>query len=141
MKHPKYCGTVSSFTSVIIHLIIMNRYPYSNGHLLVAPLRHAGDLEDLTEAESADLMRLTRSCVCVLKEVMNPGGFNVGINLGGTAGAGVEEHLHVHIVPRWEGDNNFMAVVADTRVIPEHLKITYDKLLPRFHALNAGGKK
>ena len=118
-----------------LSMVMMNRYPYNNGHLLVAPLKHTGELDDLEQDVMKDLMMVTRSTIAILKEVMNPDGFNVGINLGLVAGAGVEEHLHIHIVPRWNGDTNFMAVLGETRVIPEHLLETYRKLRPHFMAL------
>jgi len=116
-------------------MVMMNRYPYNNGHLLVAPMKHTGVLDDLEQEELKDLMKVTRSVINILKEVMSPEGFNVGINLGLVAGAGVEEHLHIHIVPRWNGDTNFMAALGQTRVIPEHLLETYRKLRPHFMAL------
>ncbi|MEJ2024869.1 MAG: HIT domain-containing protein [Deltaproteobacteria bacterium] len=113
-------------------MVIMNRYPYNNGHLLVAPVRHVGSLDSLSEDELLDLMEMVRRAINALKKQMNPEGFNVGINLGKVAGAGVEEHLHVHIVPRWNGDTNYMTVVGALRVIPEHIRNTYEKLLPYF---------
>lgn len=113
-------------------MVIMNRYPYTNGHLLVAPVRHVPDLDSLSEEESLDLLGMVRESVGILRKVMAPDGFNVGLNLGHVAGAGVEEHLHFHIVPRWEGDTNFMPVLGEVRVIPEHIKETYDKLSPYF---------
>jgi ATP adenylyltransferase len=117
-------------------VVLMNRYPYNNGHLLVAPVKHASELEQLNNKESLDLLGMVRRSVEILKKVMNPEGFNVGLNLGRVAGAGVEEHLHFHIVPRWNGDTNFMTVLGDVRVIPEHLKETYRKLLPYFGEAN-----
>jgi ATP adenylyltransferase len=116
-------------------MVIMNRYPYNNGHLLVAPIRHVPGLEALSEDESLDLMRMLRQSMAVLKETMRPEGFNVGLNLGRVAGAGVEAHLHFHIVPRWGGDTNYMAVVGDVRVIPEHIRATYRKLAGPFEKL------
>ncbi len=113
-------------------MVMMNKYPYNNGHLLVAPWRHVAALEDLTDEEMADLMKKVQSCVRILRRTMRPDGFNVGLNLGAAAGAGVESHLHFHVVPRWEGDTNFMTVFADVRSIPEHLRQTYDKLRPHF---------
>lgn len=113
-------------------LVMLNRYPYSNGHLMVAPVRHTADLDALTDPEVLELYRTVALCREVLERASSPHGFNIGINLGRAAGAGVEEHLHVHVVPRWNGDNNFMSVVADTRVIPEALLATYDRLLPFF---------
>jgi ATP adenylyltransferase len=113
-------------------LVIMNRFPYINGHLLVAPARHVPDLESLTEKETLDLLLMVRRSIEVLKKVMSPEGFNVGLNLGSVAGAGVEAHLHFHIVPRWNGDTNYMSVLGEVRVIPEHIVETYGKLLPHF---------
>jgi ATP adenylyltransferase len=113
-------------------LVMMNRFPYINGHLLVAPKRHAPDLGSLTEQETLDLLLTVRQSIDVLKKAMDPNGFNVGLNLGKVAGAGVEEHLHFHIVPRWEGDTNYMTVLGEVRVIPEHIRETYNKLQPYF---------
>ena len=101
---------------------LLNAYPYTGGHLMVVPYRECPDLDGLTEEELSDLMRLTRRCVQALREVMKPDGFNIGVNLGRAAGAGIEEHLHIHVVPRWTGDTNFMAVVADTTVVPQALR-------------------
>jgi ATP adenylyltransferase len=113
-------------------LVMMNRFPYNNGHLLVAPLRHVPGLDLLDEQEMLDLLLMVRRSVEVLKKVMKPEGFNVGLNLGRVAGAGVEEHLHFHVVPRWNGDTNFMTILDDVRVIPEHLQRTYEKLRSNF---------
>jgi ATP adenylyltransferase len=113
-------------------LVMMNRFPYNNGHLLVAPVKHASGLEQLNNKETMDLLLMVRRSIEILKEVMNPEGFNVGLNLGHVAGAGMEEHMHFHIVPRWKGDTNYMTVLGDVRVIPEHIRETYRKLLPRF---------
>jgi ATP adenylyltransferase len=115
-------------------LVMMNRFPYNNGHLLVAPLRHVSGIEFLDERESLDLLLMVRRSVEVLKKAMGPEGFNVGLNLGRVAGAGVEEHIHFHIVPRWNGDTNFMTILDDVRVIPEHLQQTYEKLRSDFGA-------
>jgi ATP adenylyltransferase len=120
-------------------LVIMNKFPYINGHLLVAPVRHVPDLASLSEAETLDLMKRVRNAVEVLKKVMSPDGFNVGLNMGKVAGAGVEAHMHFHIVPRWNGDHNFMTVLGEVRVIPEHIEATYEKLLPHFEAFNEYG--
>ena len=110
--------------------VIMNRYPYSNGHLMVAPYRHIADLEDFTTEEMAEMHVLLVKCRTALGRAMAPQGFNVGMNLGEVAGAGIADHLHLHIVPRWKGDTNFMPVFADTRVVPQHLEETY-KILER----------
>ena len=100
---------------------LLNRYPYNGGHLMVVPYKEAADLNGLTDDEVGDLWKLVRRCIAALTAVMKPDGFNVGINLGQCAGAGIVEHLHVHIVPRWNGDTNFMPVLASTRVLPQAL--------------------
>lgn len=100
---------------------LLNRYPYTGGHVLVVPYKPSPDLNGLTDEELADLWKLTRRCLNALKQEMKPEGFNVGINLGKVAGAGVAGHLHIHIVPRWSGDTNFMAVIANTTVVPQAL--------------------
>ena len=108
--------------------VVMNLYPYSNGHLMVAPYRHLAGPGDLDEAERAEMCRLLDESVRALTEAMSPHGFNAGINIGRVAGAGVEGHIHLHVVPRWNGDTNFMPVLADVKVIPEHLIETRAKL-------------
>ena len=118
--------------------IMMNKFPYINGHLLVSPLRHVPGLIDLSQEELLDLMLKVRQSLEMLKKAMNPHGFNVGLNLGVVAGAGVESHVHFHIVPRWQGDTNFVPVFADVRVIPEHFQATYQKLLPFFREIADG---
>jgi len=120
-----------------ITMVVMNKYPYINGHLLVAPVRHLSRLDQLTRDEMTALLATVENAVRIEKEVMNPDGFNVGLNLGKVAGAGIEEHLHFHIVPRWFGDTNALTVFADIRVIPEHLKATYDSLKPLFAKLGS----
>ena len=115
--------------------VILNRYPYTNGHLLIAPYRHTAEMDDLTDAETLDMFANLRLCRSVLRRVAGPDGFNIGINLGKPAGAGLEDHIHIHIVPRWNGDTNFISVMADIRVMPENLLATYDNLLPEFQAL------
>lgn len=101
---------------------LLNAYPYTGGHLMVVPYKQARDLNELTEDEMADLMKLTRRCQNALTKVMQPDGFNIGINVGKVAGAGILDHLHVHIVPRWSGDTNFMPVIAKTTVVPQALR-------------------
>jgi len=115
-----------------LSLVMLNRYPYNNGHLMVAPYRHTADLNELTEAEMLDLFLTVRRCRNVLQEIASPQGFNIGINLGKAAGAGVDEHIHIHIVPRWNGDTNFMSVIGDLRVMPENLDRTFERLFPAF---------
>lgn len=112
--------------------VIMNRYPYSNGHLMVAPYRHVADVADLSAEEAAETHALMVRSKRALSEVFHPEGFNIGMNLGKAAGAGVDDHLHLHIVPRWIGDVNFMSTLAEVRVIPEHLQATYERILPLF---------
>jgi ATP adenylyltransferase len=107
---------------------LLNRYPYVGGHLMTVPYKEVADLSGLTDDELADLWKLTRRCIEALKNVMRPDGFNVGINLGKVAGAGIAEHLHVHVVPRWNGDTNFMPVIANATVVPEALKEIAAKL-------------
>lgn len=107
---------------------IMNLYPYNNGHLMVIPYRHTCDFCSLTDEEALDIMSMSRFLIHIIKKTMNPEGFNSGINMGRSAGAGIVDHLHMHIVPRWTGDANFMPVVSDTRVISEHINDTYKKL-------------
>ena len=114
--------------------VVMNKYPYNNGHLMIAPYRHCALMEDLIDDESLALMQLTQRAVRVMKAVIKANGFNVGINLGKAAGAGLEEHLHIHVVPRWDGDTNFMPVLADTKVMPQALYEMYDQLHPAFQA-------
>lgn len=114
--------------------IIMNRYPYANGHLMAVPYRHTSNLSDLSEEERLELMSLTIKCTEILK-ALSPDGFNIGMNLGKTGGAGIDDHLHFHVVPRWNGDNNFMAVIADVRVMPEYLEDTYEKLSRQLNTL------
>jgi ATP adenylyltransferase len=113
-------------------LVVMNRFPYNTGHLLISPLRHVGALEDLTEGERNLVMALTVKAIAALKEAMSPEGFNMGANLGAPAGAGVPGHLHMHVVPRWSGDTNFMPVVGGAKVLPETLEQTYGRLKPLF---------
>ena len=112
--------------------VVMNAYPYNPGHLLVAPIRHVGDLEALSESELRDVNALLQRAVGAVKAAMGPDGFNVGINLGRVAGAGVPGHVHWHVVPRWNGDTNFMPVTGETRVLPELVPETYRRLKPRF---------
>ncbi len=108
--------------------VIMNLYPYNSGHLMIVPYRHTSTLEDLTEGESAEIMAFLKTLTRALKAVSHPDGFNIGSNIGRTAGAGIDQHLHFHIVPRWSGDTNFMPVLADTKMISEDMKETLVKL-------------
>ena len=114
------------------NFIVLNLYPYISGHLLIVPNKHVGELDAASKEITDELMDLTKRSQTALREVYEPAGFNVGMNLGASAGAGILDHLHVHILPRWGGDTNFMSTVAETRVIPEDLKTTYEKLRGRF---------
>jgi ATP adenylyltransferase len=118
-----------------VSFVVLNLYPYNNGHLMVVPNRHAPDLATLSMEEQAELMRLTRHAEMALTEAYAPQGINVGINLGKAAGAGVPGHLHVHLVPRWSGDTNFMTTVGEARVLPEDLATSAAKLRPIFERL------
>lgn len=110
---------------------MMNKFPYNSGHLMVASNKHTGDLSALSKEIMADVMELTVDCQKIINEVMSPEGFNLGINNGKAAGAGIVDHIHMHIVPRWNGDTNFMPVLSDTRVVPQALEDTYQILLKK----------
>jgi ATP adenylyltransferase len=107
---------------------LLNNYPYNGGHLLVVPYRQVADFVLLTDDEMLDLMKLMRRCLAALKQVMNPDGFNIGVNLGKVAGAGIAEHLHIHVVPRWNGDTNFMPVLGQTAIVPQALSELAEQL-------------
>ena len=139
MEKPEGCilcekpGQNNDVQNYILHrgdknFIILNSYPYNPGHLMVAPYRHVASLEKLTDEERQEHFEIVSRSVRVLRQVFNPGGFNIGINLGKAAGAGIEDHFHTHIVPRWQGDTNFMPVLSDVKVLPEALADTYQKL-------------
>lgn len=124
-------------SSLVVHrsqkaFVIMNRFPYNNGHVMVAPIRHVASLEDLEEEEILQIFGLLRILSKIFKEDFRVDGINVGLNLGRASGAGLEDHLHVHVVPRWFGDTNFMPVISETKIISEHLLSTYQKLRKRF---------
>lgn len=114
--------------------VMMNRYPYNNGHLMVVPYPHTPSFDGLTDKALVDFMKVTQHSVNSLKKVFMPEGFNIGINIGKIAGAGMEDHLHLHMVPRWAGDTSFMTVLDEVRVIPEHIMDTYDKLFSIFNS-------
>jgi ATP adenylyltransferase len=123
--------------ALIIHrgsrcYVILNLFPYTNGHLMVAPYEHVGRVQEIEPEVMAEMIGLAQQAMTVLERVYEPEGFNVGINQGRVAGAGVEGHIHLHVVPRWAGDNNYMPVVADTRVMPQSLEESYDALLGGF---------
>jgi ATP adenylyltransferase len=119
-----------------VTMVTMNKFPYINGHLLVAPIRHVAALDQLEKPEMGDLLATVEQSVSILKTVMQPDGFNVGLNLGKVAGAGIEEHLHFHVVPRWFGDTNALTVFSEVRVIPEHIKATFNNLKPHFNKID-----
>jgi ATP adenylyltransferase len=114
------------------NFIMLNSFPYNPGHLLIAPYRHTSNLEELDETERNEHFEMVTRSIVVLKKVFKPAGFNIGANLGRVAGAGIEDHFHSHIVPRWQGDNNFMPVLGETRVIPQALADAYDSLIGKF---------
>ncbi len=135
-----FCDALSENDDLTLYkgrltMVMMNKFPYTNGHLLVAPSRHVSSLSELQKDEMGELMATVERSVAILKKVMNPDGFNIGLNLGKVAGAGVEEHLHFHIVPRWFGDVNALTVFGEVRVIPEHIQSTYHNLKPQFDKL------
>jgi ATP adenylyltransferase len=126
-------GEVSGDESLVVRrgegaIALLNKYPYSSGHLMAAPMRHVGSFAELTDAEALELHALARAAIDALGRVYDPDGFNLGWNLGRVAGAGIADHVHLHVVPRWSGDTNFMPVLADVKVIPEHLLETRDRL-------------
>jgi len=114
------------------NFIMLNSYPYNPGHLLVAPYRHVANLEELTEKERNEHFAMVSQAIRALREAFDPGGFNIGANMGKVAGAGIDDHFHSHIVPRWQGDVNYMTILADVRVIPQALAETYQKLKGKF---------
>jgi len=116
-------------------IVLLNKYPYNPGHVMVAPHAHVGGLEDLDDAQTADLMRALRRTITVLKALLKPEGFNIGANIGRVAGAGMPDHVHLHVVPRWNGDTNFMPVLGEVKVINEHLTQTAAKLSEAFASI------
>ena len=139
-RHCLFCNLLKTKDDpkhLILHrgrraFVVMNRFPYNNGHVMVAPSRHVATIEKLTAEEGAELFRLVQKSLAVLRRQLKPQGFNVGANLGRVAGAGVAGHVHIHIVPRWLGDVNFMPLLSETKVISEHLTETYDRLRKGF---------
>lgn len=115
--------------------VIMNKFPYNNGHLMVTPYRHVHTLAELTPEQSHEVMDLVKECTRILQTLFTPDGLNIGLNIGDAAGAGIEEHLHFHLVPRWSGDHSFMAIFGETMVVPEHIQSTYNRLKPYFEEL------
>lgn len=128
-------GESADVENLILHrgeqaYIIMNKFPYNSGHLMVAAYRHCSGYEDLTAGEHAEVAALTQRCIRALDVVYRPGGFNIGVNQGHAAGAGIADHLHLHVVPRWVGDTNYMTTIGEAKVLPETLDQTYEKLRP-----------
>jgi ATP adenylyltransferase len=131
----------TAISNLVLHrgvycYVLMNLYPYNTGHLMIVPYDHTADLVNLDAIIAEELFDLTRNSVAAVTAAMKPHGFNIGMNLGSTAGAGIDEHLHMHIVPRWNGDANFMPIIGGTKLIPEALDQTYAKLRPLFDALS-----
>ena len=114
------------------NFIILNLYPYISGHMMIAPYAHIGELDAAGKEDTDEMMDLAKRCQTALREIYHPEGFNIGMNLGRAAGAGIADHIHMHVMPRWAGDTNFMTTVGETRVLPEDLPTTYRKLLPKF---------
>jgi ATP adenylyltransferase len=129
-------GLVLAVTRAAV--VMLNKYPYNNGHLLIAPRRHAADLESLSRGELQELGETLSRSVAIVKKVLRPQGMNIGMNLGTVAGAGIVDHLHWHVVPRWGGDTNFMPVIGSVKVMPQHLLESYDQLRPQFAKLRRG---
>jgi ATP adenylyltransferase len=143
MEKPEGCilcekpGQIDDILNYILYrgdknFVIMNSYPYNPGHLMVAPYRHVANLEELTDEELHEHFKIVSRSIKALKQLFNPGGFNIGMNIGKVAGAGIDEHVHTHIVPRWQGDTNFMPVISDIRIVPEALAETYKKIKAKF---------
>lgn len=128
-ENPKRDDNESLIFEKRTHVFAMlNKYPYNSGHIMIAPYRHVINIEDLANEEWIELFQLMKDCLKAIRKIMSPDGFNIGFNIGKSSGAGYE-HIHLHIVPRWIGDTNFMPVLFDTKVIPEHLEATYKKLV------------
>lgn len=131
-----FCSAVvesDDATNLVVHrgkaaYAILNRYPYTSGHLMIVPHQHVASIEKLTSEVRAEMIELVNTALGVLREVYHPDGFNVGINMGEVAGAGIAEHAHIHIVPRWAGDTSFISTVGETRVIPEELAVTFERI-------------
>jgi ATP adenylyltransferase len=120
---------------------LLNLYPYNNGHLMVAPYQHVPSIEELSPAMLADLMGMVQKSLAALRRAMNPQAFNIGINQGAAAGAGIADHVHIHVVPRWNGDTNFMPVLGETRVVPDFLENSYEQLLQAWQEVEQGNRK
>ena len=136
-----FCAAIDEHNDLTLYsgeatMVMMNKFPYINGHLLAAPVRHVSTLDQLRKKEMGELLATVEQSVSILRSAMQPDGFNVGLNLGKVAGAGVEEHLHFHIVPRWFGDTNALTVFGEVRVIPEHIQTTYKNLKYHFNKID-----
>lgn len=118
-----------------LSMVMLNKYPYSTGHIMISPARHISKLEELTPEESIDIFRLLRHSAATLTRAFKPDGFNIGMNIGKASGAGIEEHIHMHVVPRWNGDTNFMPVLSEVKVIPQHIIDIFLKLSPYFERI------
>lgn len=135
-----FCSAIKSgvaFENLVLHKgktasVVMNKFPYNPGHLLIIPNRHIGEFAELNENELYELQDLLKKSLQALRDAYDPAGFNVGLNLGAAAGAGIPDHLHYHVVPRWKGDTNFFPLIAETKVVVEDLEATYERLLPLF---------
>jgi ATP adenylyltransferase len=136
-----FCGAAESGRDALVvarsatAFVILNLYPYNSGHLMVVPVKHVASLAELLPAERADLMELTARAEAAVTELYRPHGLNIGVNLGTAAGAGIAGHLHIHVVPRWNGDTNFMSVVGSVRVLPEEVAVSAERLRPVFERL------
>jgi ATP adenylyltransferase len=124
-------------TNFVLHrahhaFVVLNLYPYISGHMMVVPYLHTGEFDSVPKEITDELMDLSKRCQTALREVYSPAGFNLGMNLGAAAGAGIADHMHIHLLPRWSGDTNFMTTVGESRVLPEDLPTTYSKLRPKF---------
>jgi ATP adenylyltransferase len=135
-RSPNRASTLTLWTDARI-VILLNRYPYTNGHLMIAPVSHVARLYESGGSELTAIIRASAEAQKILSDVYHPDGFNIGMNFGQAAGAGITDHYHVHVVPRWSGDSNFMSVTAETRMIPEELSSTFDKLQPKFAELGS----
>lgn len=134
-KNPEEKLVVHETEAVIV---LMNKYPYNTGHLLIAPTRHVADLAQLKDYELFEIIAALRDSLEWLRKALSPDGFNIGVNIGRVAGAGLEDHLHIHVVPRWNGDTNFMPIIANTKVIPEALADTYSRIMAAKNQLVRG---
>jgi ATP adenylyltransferase len=146
-QHCVFCHALAcedGVENLIVHrghyaYVILNRYPYTSGHLMVVPFEHQSNLEDLKAEARAEIIDLVSQCLHILKHNYHAQGFNVGANIGSAAGAGIPKHFHFHIVPRWEGDTNFMSAIGDTRVVPEALEVTYRRIREAWQARAESG--